>query len=72
MSFAYDDPAHRWDKTYEATRMKDVPHRVLTRPKKAFELFFDGSRNKGRGRESVLRLETIASGRVWQKLLATS
>jgi len=51
--------------------MKDVPHRVLTRPKKAFELFFDGSRGKGRGRESVLRLETIASGRAWHILLCS-
>ena len=40
---------YRWDKTYEAVRMKDVKHRVLTKPKKAFELFFDGSRGKGRG-----------------------
>lgn len=53
---------YRWDKTYESVRIQDIPHRVLTKPKKAFELFFDGSHGKGRGRESVLRLETIASG----------
>ena len=53
---------YRWDKTYDSVRMKNVPHRILTRPKKAFELFLDGSKGKGRGRESVLRMETIASG----------
>lgn len=53
---------YRWDKTYDTVRMNDVPHRILTRPKKAFELFLDGSKGKGRGRESVLRMETIASG----------
>ena len=53
---------YRWDKTYETTRMADTPHRALTRPKKCFEFFFDGSRGRAAGRESVLRLETIASG----------
>ena len=53
---------YRWDKTYETTRMADAPHRALTRPKKCFEFFFDGSRGRAAGRESVLRLETIASG----------
>ena len=53
---------YRWDKTYETVRMSDVPHRALTRPKKVFEFAFDGSKTKGRGRESVLRLETVASG----------
>ena len=53
---------YRWDKTYETMRMADTPHRALTRPKKCFEFFFDGSRGTRRGRESVLRLETIASG----------
>ena len=53
---------YRWDKTYETMRMADTPHRALTRPKKCFEFFFDGSRGRAAGRESVLRLETIASG----------
>jgi protein arginine N-methyltransferase 7 len=53
---------YRWDKTYETVRIGDVPHRALTKPKKAFEFFFDGSQTRGKGRESVLRMETIASG----------
>ena len=43
---------YRWDKTYETMRMADTPHRALTRPKKCFEFFFDGSRGRAaRARE---------------------
>lgn len=39
----------RWDAEYEAVRLHELPHRVLTRPVKVHEYFFDGER-KGRGR----------------------
>lgn len=52
---------YRWDSTYEATYMRDQPYRVLTKPKKVFEFFFDDSQ-KSKGRETVLKMETIAHG----------
>lgn len=52
---------YRWDSSYEATYMKDQPYRVLTKPKKVFEFFFDDSQ-KSKGRETVLKVETIAHG----------
>jgi protein arginine N-methyltransferase 7 len=48
----------RWDKDYAAWYLADLPHRVLTRPVKVFEYFFDGLR-KGRGRENILGLEVM-------------
>ena len=39
----------RWDADYEAVRLEQMPHRVLTRPTKVLEYFFDGER-KARGR----------------------
>jgi protein arginine N-methyltransferase 7 len=42
-------PACRWDASYEAVSLADLPHRRLTKPAKVFEQFFDGER-KARGR----------------------
>ena len=52
---------YRWDSSYEATYMKDQSYRVLTKPKKVFEFFFDDSQ-KSKSRETVLKVETIAHG----------
>ena len=41
--------------------MENVKHRRLTKPKKVFEFFFDNSM-KQKGRETVIKLETVASG----------
>ena len=41
---------YRWDSSYEATYMKDQSYRVLTKPKKVFEFFFDDSQ-KSKSRE---------------------
>jgi protein arginine N-methyltransferase 7 len=51
----------RWDTAYEGVRMQDTPHRVLTRPKKVFEFFFDGAL-KSTAQEGVIKLELIADG----------
>ena len=52
---------YRWNTTYEPVQMKDVKHRRLTKPKKVFEFFFDNSM-KGKGKETVVKLETVTSG----------
>ena len=52
---------YRWDSTYEPVQMESVKHRRLTKPKKVFEFFFDDSM-KQKGRETVIKLETVASG----------
>ena len=52
---------YRWDSSYEATYMRDQPYRVLTKPKRVFEFFFDDSQ-KSKGKETVLKMETIAHG----------
>ena len=39
----------RWDADYEPVRLHELPHRVLTRPAKVREYFFDSER-KGIGR----------------------
>lgn len=52
---------YRWDSSYEATYMRDQPYRVLTKPKRVFEFFFDDSQ-RSKGRETVLKVETIAHG----------
>ena len=60
----FDMSAHnkyRWDSKYEPVEMKNVKHRRLTKPKKVFEFFFDNSM-KQKGRETVIKLETVASG----------
>ena len=49
------------DNSYECVRMRDIPHRQLTRPKKVFEFFFDGSL-KSTSQEGVIKLEPIADG----------
>jgi len=52
---------YRWENTYEAVRMEEVPHRRLTRPKRVFETFFDGSA-KNSAQEGILKLEVVADG----------
>ena len=52
---------YRWDSKYEPVEMENVKHRRLTKPKKVFEFFFDNSM-KQKGRETVIKLETVASG----------
>jgi len=52
---------YRWNNTYEGTYMRDERYRILTKPKKVFEFFFDDSQ-KSKGRETVLKVETIAHG----------
>jgi hypothetical protein len=47
--FLWPLTACRWDASYEAVSLTDVPHRRLTKPAKVFEQFFDGER-KARGR----------------------
>ena len=52
---------YRWDSSYEATYMRDQRYRVLTKPKRVFEFFFDDSQ-KSKSKETVLKMETIAHG----------
>lgn len=49
----------RYAKSYEAVHLEDVPHRVLTRPKKVFEYVFEGQR-PARGRENMVKLDVSA------------
>ena len=51
----------RYAKSYEAVHLEDVPHRVLTRPKKVFEYIFEGQR-PARGRENMVKLDVSAHG----------
>ncbi|KAL4424877.1 hypothetical protein ABPG77_002100 [Micractinium sp. CCAP 211/92] len=53
---------YRWDAGYEAVNLADIPHRRLTKPTKVLEQWFDGGERKGRGRESMLKLEVVAEG----------
>ena len=53
----------RWAKEYEAIDLATLPHRRLSRPCRAFEHFFEGTR-RARGRENVLRLPIIRAGTV--------
>lgn len=53
---------YRWDAGYEAVNLADIPHRRLTKPVKVLEQWFDGGERKGRGRESMLKLEVVAGG----------
>jgi protein arginine N-methyltransferase 7 len=41
--------------------MDSIPHRRLTRPKRVFEFFFDGS-VKSTAQEGLLKLEPVADG----------
>ena len=52
-----------WGSGYESVRMRDVPHRRLTRPKKVFEFFFDGAL-KSTVQEGVIKLEPVADGKL--------
>lgn len=52
---------YRWDSDYKEIRLSDIPHRRLTRPAQVSEYYFDGS-TKSKGREGLIKLETIASG----------
>lgn len=51
----------RWDSSYDAVRLQDVPHRRLTKPKRVAEFFFDGSARSS-GQEGALRLEVVEEG----------
>ncbi|KAL4451864.1 hypothetical protein ABPG75_007526 [Micractinium tetrahymenae] len=53
---------YRWDAGYEAVSLADIPHCRLTKPVKVFEQWFDGGERKGRGRESMLKLEVVGEG----------
>jgi hypothetical protein len=53
----------RYSKSYEAVHLEDVPHRVLTRPRKVFEYVFEGQR-PARGRENMVKLDVSAVGTV--------
>lgn len=46
----------RYEKSYQAVFLDEVPHRRLTKPRKVFEYFFEG-RRPGRGRENIVKLE---------------
>lgn len=52
---------YRWQTGYQAVRASQLNHRILTRPCRAAEFFFDGTQT-AKGRESILKLETIESG----------
>ncbi|KFM29158.1 Protein arginine N-methyltransferase 7 [Auxenochlorella protothecoides] len=52
---------YRWDDAPQNIRLSDFPHRVLTRPAKAAEFFFDGEK-RGRVRDTMLKLEVVAPG----------
>ena len=49
----------RYGKSYEAVHLEEVPHRVLTRPRKVFEYIFEGQR-PARGRENMVKLDVSA------------
>lgn len=53
--------AYRWDASYQAVNLKDMPHRVLTKPTKISETFFDGEK-RPRPRDSLVKLDIIAQG----------
>ena len=53
----------RYGKSYEAVHLEDVPHRVLTRPRKVFEYIFEGQR-PARGRENMVKLDVSADNTV--------
>lgn len=53
---------YRWDASYEAVSLDDLPYRRLTKPIKVFEQWFDGIERKARGRESMLKLEVVGEG----------
>jgi protein arginine N-methyltransferase 7 len=64
---------YRWDSTYRATKLADETDvRVLTKPKRVFEFFLQRRKRDANGeksafaaaptRETVARLETVASG----------
>ena len=53
--------AHRWDPDSSAVHLDRVPHTRLTRPAKVFDFHFQGQR-KALGRDTMVRLETIAQG----------
>lgn len=55
-------PTSRYDKSYAAVRLSDVPHRRLTKPKKVTEVFFDGSDADAPPLEAALKLEVTESG----------
>ena len=42
-------------------RLDAMPHKRLTRPAQVFEFHFQGAR-KAQGRETMLRLDTVAHG----------
>ena len=51
----------RWDAEASAVHLDSLPHKRLTRPAKVFDYHFQGAR-KALGRETMLRLDTIAQG----------
>ncbi len=53
--------AYRWDANYQAVKLKDMPHRPLTKPVKISETFFDGEK-RPRPRDGLVKLDIIAHG----------
>jgi type III protein arginine methyltransferase len=53
--------AYRWDGSYVAVKLKEMPHRVLTKPTKISETFFNGEK-RPRPRDSLVKLDIIAPG----------
>lgn len=52
---------YRWDADAQTVYLDDIPHRVLTRPFKVFDVFFDG-KPAGRSRENVIPLDVVQVG----------
>lgn len=52
----------RWDKSYSAVRLSEIPHRRLTKPKRVTEVFFDGSDADAPPLKAALKLEVTESG----------
>ena len=52
---------YMWEPTYEAVHLATLPHRRLTKPRRVFEVFLDGSA-KDSAQEGVMKLEVLADG----------
>jgi len=52
---------YRWEPGYEGVRLDALPHRVLTKPRRVFETFFDGGGGEGL-QEGLLKFEVVADG----------
>jgi protein arginine N-methyltransferase 7 len=53
--------AYRWDSSYQAVKLNEMPHRVLTKPTRISETFFDGEK-RPRPRDSLVKLDIISQG----------